>query len=125
MAASRVLILSAAIGEGHDLPARFLAAGLEAAGARADIADGLHAMGPFLERPLAFRGPPRRQRQDHPVGGLRRPGRQPVRVTHPGGRPGVCPSKMAPATAAWPRPRARQVARWPGRGSSAGRFARR
>jgi UDP-N-acetylglucosamine:LPS N-acetylglucosamine transferase len=49
MAAPRVLILSAAIGEGHDLPARFLAAGLETAGADARIEDGLHAMGPFLE----------------------------------------------------------------------------
>src|SRR5919199_5506927 len=57
MAAPRVLLLSAAIGEGHDLPARFLAAGLEAAGARAEIADGLHAMGPFLER-LALSGSP-------------------------------------------------------------------
>jgi hypothetical protein len=57
MAAARVLILSAAIGEGHDLPARFLAAGLEAAGARAEVADGLHAMGPFLER-LALSGSP-------------------------------------------------------------------
>ena len=57
MAAPRVLILSAAIGEGHDLPARLLAAGLEAAGARAEVADGLHAMGPFLER-LALSGSP-------------------------------------------------------------------
>ena len=57
MAAPRVLILSAAIGEGHDLPARFLAAGLESAGARAIVADGLHAMGPFLER-LALSGSP-------------------------------------------------------------------
>jgi processive 1,2-diacylglycerol beta-glucosyltransferase len=57
VAASRVLVLSAAIGEGHDLPARFLATGLEAAGARAEIADGLHAMGPFLER-LALSGSP-------------------------------------------------------------------
>ena len=57
MAAPRVLILSAAIGEGHDLPARFLAAGLEAAGADARIEDGLHAMGPFLEG-LAISGSP-------------------------------------------------------------------
>jgi len=55
--AARVLILSAAIGEGHDLPARFLAAGLDEAGARAEVADGLHAMGPFLER-LALSGSP-------------------------------------------------------------------
>jgi processive 1,2-diacylglycerol beta-glucosyltransferase len=49
MARPRVLILSAAIGEGHDLPARFLAAGLERAGTEARIEDGLNAMGPFLE----------------------------------------------------------------------------
>jgi len=53
----RVLILSAAIGEGHDLPARILAADLEAAGAAARIEDGLHAMGPFLER-LGLSGSP-------------------------------------------------------------------
>jgi UDP-N-acetylglucosamine:LPS N-acetylglucosamine transferase len=57
MAAPRVLILSAAIGEGHDLPARFLAGGLETAGAETRIEDGLHAMGPFLEG-LAFSGSP-------------------------------------------------------------------
>jgi processive 1,2-diacylglycerol beta-glucosyltransferase len=57
MAAPRVLILSAAIGEGHDLPARFLAAGLATAGAHARIEDGLRAMGPFLER-LALSGSP-------------------------------------------------------------------
>jgi processive 1,2-diacylglycerol beta-glucosyltransferase len=57
MAAPRVLILSAAIGEGHDLPARFLAAGLEAAGAEARIEDGLKAMGPFLDG-LAFSASP-------------------------------------------------------------------
>jgi processive 1,2-diacylglycerol beta-glucosyltransferase len=53
----RVLVLSAAIGEGHDLPARFLAAGLQRAGAAARIADGLNAMGPFLEG-LALSGSP-------------------------------------------------------------------
>ena len=50
MPPTRVLILSAAIGEGHDLPARILAADLAASGADARIEDGLHAMGPFLER---------------------------------------------------------------------------
>jgi processive 1,2-diacylglycerol beta-glucosyltransferase len=52
-----VLILSAAIGEGHDLPARILAADFEAAGAAARIEDGLQAMGPFLER-LGVSGSP-------------------------------------------------------------------
>src|SRR4051794_30860068 len=48
----RVLILSAAIGEGHDLPARWLAAGLrdEAPGTEVRIADGLALMSPFLAR---------------------------------------------------------------------------
>jgi UDP-N-acetylglucosamine:LPS N-acetylglucosamine transferase len=47
-----VLILSAGIGEGHDLPARWLAAGLaqEAPGVEVAIADGLAAMGPVVER---------------------------------------------------------------------------
>jgi UDP-N-acetylglucosamine:LPS N-acetylglucosamine transferase len=47
-----VLILSAGIGEGHDLPARWLAAGLaeEAPGVPVKIADGLAAMGPLIER---------------------------------------------------------------------------
>jgi UDP-N-acetylglucosamine:LPS N-acetylglucosamine transferase len=57
VAAPRVLILSAAIGEGHDLPARFLADGLEGAGAQPQIRDGLKAMGPFLEA-LALSGSP-------------------------------------------------------------------
>jgi processive 1,2-diacylglycerol beta-glucosyltransferase len=47
-----VLILSAGIGEGHDLPARWLAAGLaeEAPEVPVKIADGLAAMGPLIER---------------------------------------------------------------------------
>ena len=47
-----VLILSAGIGEGHDLPARWLAAGLaeEAPDVPVKIADGLAAMGPLVER---------------------------------------------------------------------------
>ncbi len=47
-----MLILSAGIGEGHDLPARWLAAGLaeEVPGADVEIADGLAAMGPLVER---------------------------------------------------------------------------
>jgi processive 1,2-diacylglycerol beta-glucosyltransferase len=50
MAGKRVLILSAAIGEGHDGPARELAAGLhlEAPGTEVAIVDGLRAMGRFL-----------------------------------------------------------------------------
>lgn len=48
----RVLILSAGIGEGHDLPARWLATGLaeEAPGVTVEIADGLAAMGSLVER---------------------------------------------------------------------------
>jgi processive 1,2-diacylglycerol beta-glucosyltransferase len=45
----RVLILTASIGEGHDLPARELAAGLRDRGADVTVADALHAMGPFIE----------------------------------------------------------------------------
>src|SRR4051812_19273945 len=47
-----VLILSAGIGEGHDLPARWLAAGIaeEAPGVPAKIDDGLAAMGRLPER---------------------------------------------------------------------------
>jgi processive 1,2-diacylglycerol beta-glucosyltransferase len=50
MPSARVLILTASIGEGHDLPARVLARGIEqeAPGAHVRIADGLEAMGwPF------------------------------------------------------------------------------
>lgn len=48
----RVLIVSAPIGEGHDLPARILARELveRDPDAHAPIADGLKAMGPFVER---------------------------------------------------------------------------
>ena len=48
----RVLILSAAIGEGHDLPARWIAAGLadEVPDVPVTIADGLAAMGELVER---------------------------------------------------------------------------
>jgi processive 1,2-diacylglycerol beta-glucosyltransferase len=47
MAAPRALIFSAAIGEGHDLPARVLSAELESEcpGARAPIVDGLAVLG--------------------------------------------------------------------------------
>ncbi len=49
---SGVLILSAGIGEGHDLPARWLAAGLgeEAPDVPVKIEDGLAAMGTLIER---------------------------------------------------------------------------
>jgi processive 1,2-diacylglycerol beta-glucosyltransferase len=55
----RVLILSASIGEGHDLPARLLAADIraEAPGTEAPIVDGLAAMGRLLET-LAMKGSP-------------------------------------------------------------------
>jgi processive 1,2-diacylglycerol beta-glucosyltransferase len=45
VSAPRVLILSASVGEGHDLPARVLAADLRRRGAEVDVADGLVAMG--------------------------------------------------------------------------------
>jgi UDP-N-acetylglucosamine:LPS N-acetylglucosamine transferase len=50
---TRVLLVSASIGEGHDLPARFLASDLRALGAEAVVADGLAAMGPLVERVVA------------------------------------------------------------------------
>lgn len=55
----RVLILSAAIGEGHDLPARVLADELraEAPGTEVRIADGLAAMGGLMSR-IIVKGSP-------------------------------------------------------------------
>jgi UDP-N-acetylglucosamine:LPS N-acetylglucosamine transferase len=49
--AARVLILSASIGEGHDLPARELARGLSelAPAAEVSVLDGLAAMGSIME----------------------------------------------------------------------------
>ncbi len=47
-----VLILSASIGAGHDLPAQLLADALVARGLRAEVADGLAAMGPVVERTI-------------------------------------------------------------------------
>lgn len=47
---SSVLILSAAIGAGHDLPAERLAADLRARGVAVEIEDSLAAMGPVVER---------------------------------------------------------------------------
>jgi processive 1,2-diacylglycerol beta-glucosyltransferase len=47
---ARVLIFTASIGEGHDLPARELAAGLRERGAEVTIADTLRTMGPLVER---------------------------------------------------------------------------
>jgi UDP-N-acetylglucosamine:LPS N-acetylglucosamine transferase len=48
---TRVLIVSADIGAGHDLPARLLADGIAAArpGAQVAVVDGLRAMGPAVE----------------------------------------------------------------------------
>ena len=46
----KVLILTASIGAGHDLPAELLAAALEERGSPADIVDGLAAMGGLIER---------------------------------------------------------------------------
>jgi processive 1,2-diacylglycerol beta-glucosyltransferase len=50
MAAPRILILTASIGEGHDAPARVLVAGLRERRPDADVqvVDGLTAMGPVL-----------------------------------------------------------------------------
>jgi processive 1,2-diacylglycerol beta-glucosyltransferase len=50
-AVPRVLILTASIGEGHDLPARVLADGLRGAdpGGAVEIVDGVRAMSPFLD----------------------------------------------------------------------------
>jgi len=50
--APRVLVVSASIGEGHDLPARFIVEGLRARrpDVVAPIADGLRACGPLVER---------------------------------------------------------------------------
>jgi processive 1,2-diacylglycerol beta-glucosyltransferase len=45
-----VLVLTASIGEGHDLPARELAAGLRERGADVTVADCLKEMGPLVER---------------------------------------------------------------------------
>ena len=52
MPAPRVLILSASIGEGHDLPARVIADGLrrERPGIHVRIEDGLLAMGWPIDR---------------------------------------------------------------------------
>jgi UDP-N-acetylglucosamine:LPS N-acetylglucosamine transferase len=50
MAAPRILILTASIGEGHDLPARVLLAGIRRRrpDAEVQVVDGLTAMGPLL-----------------------------------------------------------------------------
>jgi processive 1,2-diacylglycerol beta-glucosyltransferase len=46
----RILVLSASIGEGHDLPARLLADALRERGAEAVVEDGLHVLGRTVER---------------------------------------------------------------------------
>jgi UDP-N-acetylglucosamine:LPS N-acetylglucosamine transferase len=50
MTVPTVLLVSASIGEGHDLPARVLARGLEARGAETGIVDGLAEAGPLAMR---------------------------------------------------------------------------
>ena len=54
MAGPRILILSASIGEGHDLPARVLAAGIaeEDPAAQVEIADALELVGPAIRKLL-------------------------------------------------------------------------
>jgi len=47
-----VLILSASIGAGHDLPAQLLAGALAERGRLAEVADGLAALGPVVERAI-------------------------------------------------------------------------
>lgn len=51
----RVLIVSASVGEGHDLPARELAAGIRAQAPAAHVAivDGLAEMGPFVTKVIS------------------------------------------------------------------------
>ncbi len=49
---AKVLILSASIGAGHDLPAELLATALEQRGATTEVVDGLNAMGPLVERSI-------------------------------------------------------------------------
>ena len=51
--AQRVLILSASIGAGHDMPAAVLAGELRARGATAHVVDSLEVMGPVLRRIVA------------------------------------------------------------------------
>lgn len=67
MSPPRVLILSAAIGEGHDLPARVLMNDIraEAPGAEVEIVDSLDLLHPLLRR-LALRG----ARAEGVLGGL-------------------------------------------------------
>src|SRR4051794_24405017 len=50
---TRVLIISASIGAGHDLPAKFIAEDVRALGGEAIVADGLAAMGELCERIVA------------------------------------------------------------------------
>lgn len=50
---TRVLVITASIGEGHDLPARFIAQDVRALGGEAIVADGLAAMGTLVERLVA------------------------------------------------------------------------
>src|SRR3954447_10110666 len=57
MTPTRVLILSAAIGEGHDLPARVLGEELREEGAEVRIADGLEAMGGLMSQ-IIVKGSP-------------------------------------------------------------------
>lgn len=47
---SRVLLVSASIGEGHDLPARILARSLGDLGAQVRVVDGLREAGPLAQR---------------------------------------------------------------------------
>jgi UDP-N-acetylglucosamine:LPS N-acetylglucosamine transferase len=47
---TRILIFTASIGEGHDLPARELAESLRERGAEVRVADTLKTMGPIVER---------------------------------------------------------------------------
>jgi processive 1,2-diacylglycerol beta-glucosyltransferase len=47
---ARILIFTASVGEGHDLPARELATGLRERGAEVTVADTLKTMGPLTER---------------------------------------------------------------------------
>jgi processive 1,2-diacylglycerol beta-glucosyltransferase len=71
----RVLLLSASVGEGHDAAAQAVAAQLRAAGADAELVDGLALLGPRLAR-FVIRGYGIQLRRA--LASLRRRGRLPV-----------------------------------------------
>ena len=97
MDAPRVLILSASIGEGHDLPARVIADGLrqERPGIHVRIEDGLLAMGWPIDRAVLGRGA-------DGVAGRRAALRRPVLALRAGGAH-AAPGRLAARDAGRPR----------------------